>query len=145
MTDNWQSQDSNSGLSVFKIINLPPLQYFAAVFFCFLFFFFKSATLLIWPMLSHFRCVWLFATLWTIACPAPLFTGFSWQEYWSGSPCPLPRDLPVQGLNPCLLSLLHWQIGSSPLAPPGKLNINDEWSKLWLILFHTVFEEFILL
>ena len=35
MTDNWQSQDSNSGLSVFRIINLSPLQYFAAVFFFF--------------------------------------------------------------------------------------------------------------
>ena len=28
--------------------------------------------------------------------------------------------LPTQGLNPCLLCLLHWQVGSLPLAPPGK-------------------------
>ena len=27
---------------------------------------------------------------------------------------------PAQGLNQCLLCLLHWQVGSSPLAPPGK-------------------------
>ena len=27
---------------------------------------------------------------------------------------------PTQGLNPCLLRLLHWQVGSSPLVPPGK-------------------------
>ena len=26
---------------------------------------------------------------------------------------------PVQGSNPCLLCLLHWQVGSLPLAPPG--------------------------
>ena len=26
---------------------------------------------------------------------------------------------PTQGLNPCLLVLLHWQLGSLPLAPPG--------------------------
>ena len=26
----------------------------------------------------------------------------------------------TQGLNPCLLSLLHWQTGSLPLAPLGK-------------------------
>ena len=26
----------------------------------------------------------------------------------------------TQGLNPCLLYLLHWQAGSLPLAPPGK-------------------------
>ena len=25
-----------------------------------------------------------------------------------------------QGLNSCLLCLLHWQVGPSPLAPPGK-------------------------
>ena len=27
---------------------------------------------------------------------------------------------PTQGLNPRLLRLLHWQVGSLPLAPPGK-------------------------
>ena len=27
---------------------------------------------------------------------------------------------PTQGLNPCLLCLLHWQVGPLPLAPPGK-------------------------
>ena len=27
---------------------------------------------------------------------------------------------PTQGSNLCLLSLLHWQVGSLPLAPPGK-------------------------
>ena len=35
-------------------------------------------------------CVWLFATLWTVACQAPLSTGFSRQEYWSGLPFPSP-------------------------------------------------------
>ena len=28
---------------------------------------------------------------------------------------------PTQGLNPCLLHLLHWQVGSLSLAPPEKL------------------------
>ena len=28
---------------------------------------------------------------------------------------------PIQGLNLRLLRLLPWQVGSSPLAPPGKL------------------------
>ena len=27
---------------------------------------------------------------------------------------------PTQGLNPCLLNLLHWQVSSLPLASPGK-------------------------
>ena len=32
----------------------------------------------------------------------------------------------IQGLNPCLLCLLLWQVGSLPLAPPGKRFIEDE-------------------
>ena len=55
----------------------------------------------------------------TVACQAPLSMVFSRQEYWSGLPCPPPGDLP-QGLNMHLLCLLHWQMGSLPLAPPGK-------------------------
>ena len=34
--------------------------------------------------------VWLCATLWTAAHQAPLFLGFSRQEYWSGLPFPSP-------------------------------------------------------
>ena len=30
---------------------------------------------------------------------------------------------PTQGSNPHLLCLLHWQVGSLPLAPPGKASI----------------------
>ena len=33
------------------------------------------------PALSHFSYVLLFATLWTLASQAPLFMGFSRQEY----------------------------------------------------------------
>ena len=44
--------------------------------------------------------VWLFATPWTVAQQAPLSTGFSRQEYWSGLPCPPPGDLPVPGIEP---------------------------------------------
>ena len=43
-------------------------------------------------VLSHFSCVWLFATPWTVAHQAPLSTGFSRREYWSGLPCPSPRN-----------------------------------------------------
>ena len=35
-------------------------------------------------LLSHFSCVQLYATLWTIASQAPLSVGFSRHEYWSG-------------------------------------------------------------
>ena len=35
-----------------------------------------------------------------VAHQAPLFTGFSWQQYWSGLPCPAPGDLPNPGIKP---------------------------------------------
>ena len=56
----------------------------------------------------------------TIALQAPLSLGFSRQEYWSGLPCPLPGDLPNPGIKLMSLSLVHWQVGSLPLVPPGK-------------------------
>ena len=37
-----------------------------------------------------------------------------------GMPGPPPGDLPDPGIEPRLLSLLHWRSGSLPLAPPGK-------------------------
>ena len=45
-------------------------------------------------MLSCFSHVQFFATPWTVACQATLSIGLSRQEYWSGSPCPPPGDLP---------------------------------------------------
>ena len=71
-------------------------------------------------MLSRFSRVQLFATLWTVAHQAPLFMGFSRQEYCSGCPTLLRGIFPTQGSNPCLLCLLHWKVGSLPLPPPGK-------------------------
>ena len=50
-------------------------------------------------MLSCFSHVQLFVTLWTVAHHAPLSMGFSRQEYWSGLPCPPPRDLPDPGIE----------------------------------------------
>ena len=42
--------------------------------------------------------------------------GFSRQEYGNGLPFPLQEIFPTQGSNLCLLHLVHWQAGSSPLA-----------------------------
>jgi len=39
-------------------------------------------------------------TLWTVALQAPLFMGFSRQEYWSGLTFPPPGDLPNPGIEP---------------------------------------------
>jgi len=55
-------------------------------------------------VLSHFSRVRLFATLWTVARQAPLSTGFSRQESWSGLPCPPPGNLPNPGIKPASLT-----------------------------------------
>ena len=61
---------------------------------------------------------------WTVAHQAPLSMGFYRQEYWSGLLCPPPGDLPDPGIKPATLKIyLHWQVGSLPLAPPGKMII----------------------
>jgi len=50
-------------------------------------------TIVTTSVLSRFSFVRLFATLWTVACQAPLSMGFSRQKYWSGLPSPPPGDL----------------------------------------------------
>ena len=51
-------------------------------------------------VLSHFCCVLLFETLWTVARQAPLSVAFPSQEYWSGLPFLSPGDLPDPGIKP---------------------------------------------
>ena len=48
--------------------------------------------------------VWFFETPWTVAHQAPLYMGFSRQEYWSGLPFLLQGIFLIQWLN---LGLLH--------------------------------------
>ena len=58
-----------------------------------------------------------------LACQAPLSTGFSKQEYWSGLPCPPPGGLPDQGIEPVSLmpparaGVLHHQRPGKPHGP----------------------------
>ena len=73
----------------------------------------------------------LFATPRTVACQAPLFMGFSRQEYWSGLPSPPPGDLLSQGWNPHLLHLLHWQADSLPRCYQGSTMTAGEDTKRW--------------
>ena len=77
-------------------------------------------------VLNHFSCVWLFATLWTIARQAPLSIGFSRQEYWSGLPCSPLGHLPNPGIKPTVAYvscigrqvLYHWyHVGSPEWCP----------------------------
>ena len=53
-------------------------------------------------VLSHFSCVCLCVTSWTVVHQAPLSMGFSRQEYCSGFPCPPPGVLPNPGTELCL-------------------------------------------
>ena len=55
-------------------------------------------------ILSHFSSVRLFATLWAVACQAPLSMGLPRQENWSGLPCPPPGGLPNPGIEPASLA-----------------------------------------
>ena len=58
---------------------------------------------------------------WTAAHQAPLSRGFPRQEYLSGLQACLHVIFPTQGSNLHLLVLMHWQVGSLPLAPSGVL------------------------
>ena len=59
----------------------------------------------------------------TAAHQAPLFTGFSGQEYWSGLPFPPPGDLPDTGIEPMSLSSSAWHVDSFPLSHLGSAKI----------------------
>ena len=73
-------------------------------------------------MLSHFSHVRLFATLWTTALQAPLSMR---QEYWCGSPCPPPGDLPNPGIEPASLT--------SPTSAGGFSTTSATWEALLII------------
>ena len=86
--------------------------------------------------LSH---IWLFVTLWTEACQAPLSMDFSRKEYWSGLLFPSPGDLPDPGIKLV-----------SPMSPPSAGGLFTSWAirgSLWcfnsdflffLFLFHFI-------
>ena len=50
---------------------------------------------------------------------APLFMGFSTQEYWSGLPCPSPGELPNPGIEPTSLT--------SPALAGGFFTTSATW------------------
>ena len=71
---------------------------------------------------TEIRLIIFFAAPWTVAHQSPLSIGFSRQEYWSGLPCPPPRDLPIPGtevLSPALAG------GFFTTAPPGKPRVQS--------------------
>ena len=72
------------------------------------------------------------ATPWTAARLAPLSMGFSWQEHWSGLPCPPPGNLPDPGMEPESPALaggfLSLSRMASPLSTVGENKI-QRWRK----------------
>ena len=68
----------------------------------------------------HALCIWLFATLGTIASQASLSMEFFRQEYWSGLPFPTPGDPPDPGIEPASLVSPELTGGSFTVAPLGK-------------------------
>ena len=68
----------------------------SSMFFCL----FSGASRQNFLVVQQLNCVQLFATPWTAACQAPLFMGFSRQEYWSELPFPSPGDLPNPEIEP---------------------------------------------
>ena len=58
-------------------------------------------------------------TLWTVGHQAPLSMCFSRQEYWSGLPCPPPRDPPDPGIKATSLT--------SPAMAGGFFTTSATW------------------
>ena len=61
--------------------------------------------------------LWFFAAPGTVGHQAPLFMGFSKQEYWGRFPFPPPGDLPYPGIKPESPAL---QMDCLPAELPGK-------------------------
>ena len=66
-------------------------------------------------MLSHFSCVQLCVTLWTVACQVPLSMNSTGKNTGVGYHFLLQGIFLTQGSNLGLLCLLHWQVDSLPL------------------------------
>ena len=68
-----------------------------------------SCVVLSCSVVSDFSCDPMDSTL-----QALLSMGFSWQECWSGFPCPLPGDLPHPGMEPTSPEFPVLQVDSLP-------------------------------
>ena len=73
-------------------------------------------------VLKCFTRVRLLAAPRTVARQTPLSMGSSSQEYWSGQPCPSPRDLPDPGIEPTALT--------SPAAAGAFFTTSATWEAI---------------
>ena len=63
-------------------------------------------------------------------CQAPLSTGLSWQEYWSGLSFPPPGDIPHPGIKLISPTAPALAGGFFTTEPPGKLMMYSTAKKL---------------
>ena len=70
-------------------------------------------------LLSRF---WLFVTPWS-PCQVPLSMKFSRQEYWNGSPCLSPGDLPDSGIEHGSPALQASSLPSEPSRKPSMVTM----------------------
>ena len=90
-----------------------------------------------------------FVILWTAAHQAPLSMGFSWQEYWSGLPCPPPGDLPDPRMEPMSLAfpalagvlyqLSHWESPTNICIGNLKLCLCLIWKGMFKSILWDIF------
>ena len=100
-------------------------------------------------VLRHFSSVWLFATLWTVACQAPVSMGSSMQEDWSGLPVPSQhRDQTLVSMSPALASEFFTITATWEALFPDRryiiykrgtlfslelvIDLNTDWQSNWL-------------
>ena len=87
-------------------------------------------------VLSHFICVWLFVTLWTLAHQAPLSMGFFRRDHWSRLPCPPPGEFPDSGIK--------LESEMSPALAGRFFTTNATWeAQVWLgtEFYHQIIED----
>ena len=92
-------------------------------------------------VLSHWHHLQLFGIVWTSAHQAPRPWDSPGKDTGVSCRARLQEILLPQGLNPNLLCLLHWQMGSLPLAPPGKPQ--DTWTSVDLGIHGAYIESFL--
>ena len=80
-------------------------------------------------LLSYAR---LFVTPWTTAYQAPLFMGFSRQEYWSGVPLPSPPDRPMNQRGKVLRQARDFNLGASRLRNGRLASQNNDLIRVWM-------------
>ena len=90
-------------------------------------------------LLSHFSCVWLFATLWTVAHQVPRPWDSPSKNTGVGCHALLQGIFLTQGSNLNLLWLLHCRqilyhraTGEAQILDGGIIRSMREWKKVWL-------------